>query len=57
MQLETFNQKPQLQTKVKQRFYKSNDAEVVKIPDSWNLNELQLSFIDSIIDKKSKSQS
>ncbi|EXU77327.1 MULTISPECIES: hypothetical protein [Erwinia] len=54
MHLETFNRKQQQQTKVKQRFCKSKDAEAVKIPESWGLSELQRSFIDSMSDNKSK---
>lgn len=54
MHLETLNLKQQQQTKAKSHIYKTKDAEVLTIPDSWRLNELQRSFIDSMADQERK---
>ncbi|WP_199257359.1 hypothetical protein [Pantoea sp. BAV 3049] len=54
MHLETLNPKPQQQSKIKERYCKGKKTDEVIVPDSWGLSELQRSFIDSMIDKKSK---
>ncbi|MEN4928494.1 hypothetical protein VRB37_10210 [Erwinia billingiae] len=54
MHLQTCNQKSQQTSKMKERFCKGKSSDEVIVPESWGLSELQRSFIDSMIDKKTK---
>lgn len=54
MHLQTLNQKTPQAAKMKERYCKGKSTDVVTIPDSWGLTELQRNFIDSMIDKKTK---
>ncbi|WP_158233078.1 MULTISPECIES: hypothetical protein [unclassified Erwinia] len=38
--------------KLSEKTCKAKTQELVTIPESWGLNELQRSFIDTMIDKK-----
>lgn len=54
MQLQSLGRTSEQTRKMKETYCKDKETSEVSVPDSWNLNQLQRNFIESMMDKTNK---